>query len=173
MGFSCDPLVRMQTLHPRYFEFFALERALLIATETVRDARQLEGELLQAAHSHQAPAPLLVAAAAGGHTEWYRGAYPLLCAAAAGQAGRGGYVLHAPALPWLRERLDRQSTALYESGTQMLRAIEAARGGATPAIALESQLRNTLDACAALGLDVAQRVPTAVWTWYRTSLRAT
>ncbi len=167
VGFSCDPLVRMQTLHPRYFEFFALERTILIGTETVADAREIEGALQKAAHLHQAPAPLLVAAAAGGHTEWYRGAYALLGAAAAGQAARGGYRLHDPALPWLRERLERQSAGLYESSTQLLRAIESARAAGEAAIPLEVQLRNTLDACIALELDVAARVPAAVLAWYR------
>lgn len=42
LGFSRDPIGRLQALHPRYFEFFDLERSFLVETETVRDARRPE-----------------------------------------------------------------------------------------------------------------------------------
>jgi hypothetical protein len=170
VGFSCDPLARMQTLHPRYFEFFALDRVLLVGTETVGDARQVERELLRAAELHRAPAPLLVSAAAGGHTEWYRGAYPLLCAAATEQAVRGGYVLHAPAGPWLRQQLEKRGATLYETSGQLLRAIDDARAYGVVAGSLERQLRNLLDARAALELDLMQCVPPAVLAWYQSNI---
>ena len=42
LGFSRDPLTRLQTLHRRYYEFFDTELAFAIETETVREARALE-----------------------------------------------------------------------------------------------------------------------------------
>ena len=171
-GFSRDPLVRLQTLHPRYFEFFDLDRVVLVATETVGDARRLESELFAVAELHRAPGPLLVAAAAGGHTEWFRGAYPLLCEAVEHKATAGGYPLHRPAGEWLRARLDRQADALYEASTHLLRSIETAHAYGEAATALEVQLRNLLDACAAFGLQVAHRIPPAVLSWYRSDARA-
>jgi hypothetical protein len=166
VGFSRDPLARTQTLHPRYFEFFDLDRAVLVGTENVADARRLESELFAVAELHRAPGPL-VAAAAGGHTEWFRGAYALLCEAAVRKAAAGGYTLHMPAAGWLRARLDRHADTLYDASTHLLRAIETARAYGEAATSLEMQLRNLLDACGALGLEVAHRIPQAVLSWYR------
>jgi hypothetical protein len=171
-GFSRDPLVRLQTLHPRYFEFFDLDRVALVATETVGDARRLESELFAVAELHRAPGPLRVAAAAGGHTEWFRGAYPLLCEALEHKAATGGYTLHRPAGGWLRARLDRQADTLYESSTHLLRSFETARAYGEDASSLEAQLRNLLDACAAVGLEVTHRIPPAVLSWYRSPASA-
>jgi hypothetical protein len=169
VGFSRDPLVRMQTLHPRYFEFFDLDRAVLVGTESVADARRLEGELFQVAELHAAPAPLMVSQSAGGHTEWFRGASALLCEAATYKATAGGYALYAPAGPWLRARVAGQAEALYESTTHLLRAIEAAQAYGRRATTLEVRLRNLLDAYAVLQLAVAHRVPPGVWSWYQGS----
>jgi hypothetical protein len=171
VGFSRDPLVRLQTLHPRYFEFFDLDRAVLVGTETVGDARGLERELFAVAELHRAPGPLRVAAAAGGHTEWFRGAYPLLYEAVVRKAAAAGYTLHMPAGAWLRARLERQADTLYESSTHLLRSIQTARAYGEVATALEVQLRNLLDACSALGLEVAHRIPPAVLSWYRRNER--
>ncbi len=171
VGFSRDPLGRMQTLHPRYFEFFDLERALVVATESVGDARALESELFEVAALHRAPGPLAVCPAAGGHTEWFRGACSLVQGAAAGKAAAAGYTLHAPALGWLRGRLQRRAAGLYESTTHMLRVIEAGRACGEPAAAVEAQLRDLLDSYAAMELDVACSVPPGVLVWYCRSVR--
>jgi hypothetical protein len=74
LGFSRDPLDRIQTLHPRWFEFFDLDRGFLVESETVHDARDLELGLGRALIEHNAPAPLVISREAAGHTEWYRGA---------------------------------------------------------------------------------------------------
>jgi Meiotically Up-regulated Gene 113 (MUG113) protein len=60
IGFSRDPLSRIQSLHRRWFEFFDLDQAVLVETESVRDARDLELELRRPLASHNAPAPLTV-----------------------------------------------------------------------------------------------------------------
>jgi hypothetical protein len=172
VGFSRDPLERMQSLHPRYFEFFDLERAVIVATESVGDARELEVQLFEVAALHRAPGPLVVAAAAGGHTEWFRGADRLVREAEADRAASAGYVLHAPALRWLCSRMQRRAGELYELTTHLLRAIEAARAYGDSACALHRQLRNLLDAHDSMGLDVAAHVPPAVLRWYRPGGRA-
>lgn len=77
-GFSRDPLGRMRSLHRRYFECFDLDRAILVETETVRDARRIELAWRRELTLHNAPAPLVVRRAAGGRTEWYRGAWEAL-----------------------------------------------------------------------------------------------
>ena len=86
LGCSRDPLDRVQALHPRYFEVFDLERAFLVETEAVRDARALELELRRMLVAHNAPAPLTVRREAAGHTEWYRGAFAQLAGAVAQDA---------------------------------------------------------------------------------------
>ena len=75
LGFSRDPLQRMQALHPRWFEFFDVDTAFLVETETVRDARDLELGLAKVIAEHNAPAPLVIRREAAGHSEWYRGAH--------------------------------------------------------------------------------------------------
>ena len=60
LGFSRQPLARMQALQPRWFEFFDLDRALLVETDTVREARRLELDFGRRLRAHGAPAPLTV-----------------------------------------------------------------------------------------------------------------
>ncbi len=82
VGFSRDPLQRMRSLHARFFEFFDLDRALLIECEHLRDARRIERLFITTFAEHRAPAPLVVPLAAAGHTEWYRGIHPRVTALA-------------------------------------------------------------------------------------------
>ncbi len=166
VGFSRDPLARMRTLHPRFFEFFDLDRGLLVATEFVTDARALEAELFAEAADHRAPAPLLVAQAAGGHTEWFRGAGPLLREAARRRAGEAGYVLHASLGAWVRQRMAAEAGCLFEAASHLMRAIEAADAYGTRDRPIEDRLRNLLDAFVAAGIDVVHRVPAAAAAWY-------
>lgn len=173
VGFSRDPLARMRTLHPRFFEFFDLDRGLLVATASVTDARALEAGLFADAAEYRAPAPLLVSRAAGGHTEWFRGAGPLLCEAARRRAEEGGYVLHVSLGAWTSGRLAAQSWCLYESASHLMRAIEIAHAYGTRDLPVEDDLRNLLDAFVAAGIDVAPRVPTAVAAWYACSTGST
>ena len=55
LGFSRDPLARLQQLHPRWFEFFDLDRAFAVETETVPDARKLELAQRRLLAEHNAP----------------------------------------------------------------------------------------------------------------------
>jgi hypothetical protein len=164
LGMSRDPLARMQTLHHRYFEFFDLERALLIETETVRDARRLELALGGGIEAHNAPAPLVVRGEAGGHTEWYRGAFERLQDAATDLA-RTGYAVHKPARSWLRSRLIASSDHLYPWSNETLLAIESNAIPTEVARHLRRLLLDSLDAFSAFDIDVEPLLPEAVWRW--------
>ncbi len=166
VGFSRDPFVRMRTLHARYFDFFDLQRGFLIETDSVRAARRLESEFAAALQANNAPAPLVVSPVAGGHTEWYRGAYPTLGRLASCLATAQGMRVHAPLQPWLARRLDRDSDALYEWSSQVHAAVQEARLYGKPVGRLPVELRDRLDALVALGLPAQSRVPPAVWSWY-------
>ena len=164
LGFSRDPLSRMQALHRRWFEFFDLDHGLLAETETVRDARDLELELGRPLSEHNAPAPMTVRREAAGHTEWYRGAFDQL-----EQAGvmlqRRGHVVHAPLRAWLQPELRKRSDQLY-AWTQAQLSPDELDGlmGPTPA---QQRVRDALDACAALAIDLEPLLPPPVYRWYR------
>ena len=171
LGFSRDPLSRLQALHRRYFEFFDLERALLIETETVRDARRLELALAAEIDLHNAPAPLVARREAGGHTEWYRGAFEHLERASASLASVG-YTVHHPAAPWLRSVLAAQSDRLYGWSAETLLAIESGILPDEVAARLRGSLRDGLDAYYAFAIDLEPLLPPAVYRWHRAGGRA-
>lgn len=165
LGHSRDPLVRMQALHPRYFEFFDLDRALLVETDTVREARDLELRFGRAIKLHNAPSPLVVRRAAAGHTEWYRGAFEPLVREADALVD-AGYVVHRGLRPWLRQQLLQRSDRLHTWATQILDQTEPGYGAPFPAPA-----RDALDAYTALGIDVEALLPGDFWRWYRVGAR--
>jgi hypothetical protein len=163
LGFSRDPLDRMQTLHPRWFEFFDLDRAFLIEAETVRDARDIELGLGHAVAEHNAPAPLVIRRAAAGHTEWYRGAYARL-RTSADMLAAGGYVLHDPLRRWSRHALEAGSDRLFAWTEAMLTPDELESSLClTPN---QKTVRDALDARVALGLDIEDLLPATVLRWY-------
>lgn len=164
LGFSRDPLERVQSLHPRYFDVFDLDRAFLVETETVRDARSLELSLRRTLVAHNAPAPLTVRRAAAGHTEWYRGAYAQLVEAGRALSTRG-HVLHDPLRPWLRQSLLARSDRLFSWTQAMLGPEELESQDATTPN--QCVVRDVLDACAALNIALEPVLPEAVMAWYR------
>lgn len=164
LGFSRDPLARLQSLHPRYFEFFDLDAGLLVETDTVAEARAMETRLRRALSEHNAPPPLTVREEAGGGREWYRGASAALGEAARGLAAQG-HPLHAPLRPWLRQALLQRSDQLYAWSAAML-SVEELEGltGWTPA---QRRVLDGLDAWAAMDLDPGPLLAPAVAAWYR------
>lgn len=164
LGFSRDPLSRLQALHRRWFEFFDLGRALLVETETVRDARDLELELRRPLAVHNAPAPLTVRREAAGHTEWFRGASAQL-EQAANALLRRGHVVHAPLRPWLRSALLARSDQLY-AWTQAQLSVDELEGLAGPA-PVSQLVRDVLDAHDALAIALEPLLPAGVYRWYR------
>jgi len=168
LGFSRDPVVRMRSLHPRYFDFFDLERAWIIEADRVREARAIEREFKRRVREHRAPAPLEVRPQAGGETEWYRGARDILQAAASGLIAQG-YNVHLGARPWLRAQLLARSSGLFEWSSQMYGQMQVARAEPELVVrdALGSALRAELDALTAFDIDIAGAVPDDVGAWYR------
>ncbi len=165
LGFSRDPLTRMQALHPRFFEFFDTDLAFALETETVREARALEMRLGRALRAHAAPAPLTVLPLAGGHTEWYRGAYAALSDAAATLAQQG-YPLHRPLHGWIRDRLLAGAELLY-AWTALLGGDErAARGAASRATLAQRRVSDVLDAYRAHAIDLSRWLPEDLLAWH-------
>jgi len=164
LGFSRDPLARLQALHPRFFEVFDLDRVVLVAAETVRDARALELRLRRALVEYNAPAPLIMRAEAAGAREWYRGAYGALLEAARA-LGDAGHVVHLSSRPWFAAALEARADLLYSWTLAMLSPVELE----SPVAVLPHQraVRDALDACEALGIELAPRLPAAVLAWHR------
>jgi Meiotically Up-regulated Gene 113 (MUG113) protein len=172
VGFSRDPLQRLQTLHPRFFRFFDLDRALLIATDTVRDARRIERRYIATFAEQRSPAPLVVPDAAAGYTEWYRGVYPEAFAIARELGESEGFIVHAPLRAWLRDVFEDRAALLFAWSSRMLEAIEYERFNAPPAAAsnaYERALRDALDCFDELGIAIEPLVPEPVLAWYRNS----
>ncbi|GAA5072681.1 GIY-YIG nuclease family protein [Lysobacter panacisoli] len=172
LGFSRHPLERMQALHPRYYEFFDLDRALLVETDTVRDARDLELRFGRALTEHGAPSPLTVRREAAGHTEWYRGAYRRL-ADEARQLRAQGHVVHEPLRPWLRKQLENHAQGLYDWAVALLESVqhEPAQLDAPELVGLRRRVVDALDAYVALDLDLDQHLPPALSQWQRMRVR--
>ena len=170
LGFSRDPLQRLQTLHRRCFEFFDLEETILIATETVRDARNMELKLRCEIELHNAPAPLVIRHEAGGETEWYRGAYDHLLKFAESFSEQG-YVVLRPARPWLRKQLLSQTDRLFAWSNEVISAMQSNPTAPDLLAAFRLQLLDALDACSAFEIDVQSIVPSAVYAWYRDEAR--
>jgi len=160
IGFSIDPLRRLQSLHPRWFEQFDIDRILLVQSETVRDARDLELRLRRPLSSHNAPPPSTIQPGAGGHTEWFRGVGPTVSTAVDALRAEG-YPVHA-GRPWLAEALDAFSDRLFEWSLAQFGPDDLERG---PSSATR-HVRDALDAHAALGIGLEDKLPPAVWRWH-------
>ncbi|PPT97293.1 GIY-YIG nuclease family protein [Xanthomonas arboricola] len=162
IGFSRDPVGRIGSLHSRWFEFFDLERGLLVEAERERDARDLELQLRRPLLAHNAPAPMTIRAVAGGHTEWFRGVGEALEHAVAGlqQQGYRVFVLR----DWLQAAMAQRIDRLYDWTAVQLSADELdGLTGPTPA---QRALRDVLDGCRALDLPVQAHLPEHIWVWY-------
>src|SRR5579871_2998783 len=88
LGFTRKPMQRLRQLQPRFFNLFELDRALLLQTRSLREARRLERLLIERWPECRASPPLLVDPAAGGETEWFRGVTELALVLAARLAER-------------------------------------------------------------------------------------
>jgi hypothetical protein len=171
LGFSRDPLARLQQLHPRWYDFFDLDAGWLIEVDHVREARDLELRLRRGIALHNAPSPLVIVRAAAGHTEWFRGARPALVAATEALFD-DGHLVHRPMGEWLRQRLEARSERLFHWADEMLQAIDHARHVGDPhGDTLSRTLRDALDAWPALGLALASHVSGDVADWHRRAQR--
>jgi hypothetical protein len=170
VGFSRDPMQRLQTLHRRFFDFFDLDRAFLIATDAVRDARRIERRFLTEFAGQRSPAPLVVPDAAAGYTEWHRGVYADAVILAQTLCEREGFALHAPLRGWLRDIFADRGALLFAWSAKLLEAIEYERYNLPPTpfpSACERALRDALDCFDELGIAIEPLVPEPVFRWYR------
>ena len=168
VGFSRDPLARMRALHRRYFDFFDCERVVTVETDRVHEARAIETALKRQLHEHRAVAPLEIASAAGGGSEWYRGASALIGSRIEALEA-DGYRVHRAASGWLRDQVRERCAELFEWSSQVFEQMRLARSAEELSMrdALAAQLRDALDALRAFDIDVAMAVPAHVEGWYQ------
>lgn len=172
LGFSRDPLARMQALHPRYYEFFDLDRGFLFETDTVAEARGLELRLRRAFAEHNAPAPLTIRRAAGGRTEWYRGAFDALSAEMERRAGEGS-IVHRPLSAWLRAGLLAQRDLLFARAGALLEAVEGEPDllDRPEMSGIRQNALDTIDAYRAARLPLHDCLPATLMAWYQRCAR--
>lgn len=166
LGISRDPLARIRSLAPRWFEFFDLDQALLLQADVLAEAQAWETALKRSLREYNAPAPLLSVAAAGGHTEWFRGARHDIRARMDALAAQG-FRLH-PARPWLRDAMLGGSDDPYGRAEAIWQAmldagIESESAARHP---FAQALRDLCDEQVALGLALDARVSPPVAAWH-------
>lgn len=166
LGFSRDPFTRFHTLHRRFYEFFDLDRGLLIEVDRVADARRIERRFIGTWVQERAPAPLIVREAAAGYTEWYRGIYVQVTALAHDLAEGEGHTLHQPLRPWLRALLQERADWLYDGSARLFEQVQYERFHGDPRQPVQRALLDTLDMCQSIGLPLEQLLPHEVWQWY-------
>lgn len=164
VGFSRDPLSRLQALHRRWFEFFDLDRIVLVASDSEREARDLELALRRPLKVHKAPMPLTVSRRAGGHTEWLRGSYELL-EESIQFLHRSGYQVESQPRTWLRSALMARSDRLFSWSSRLFS--DGNEQTLAQSDSAAASVLDTLDAYTALGLDVAPCVTPEAYRWYR------
>jgi hypothetical protein len=71
VGFSCNPLQRIFTFSPRYFERFDLRQSVLLRLPDCDEARAVEAALKAELAQFRLDAPTWIPRDAGGHTEWF------------------------------------------------------------------------------------------------------
>ncbi|MFT3806850.1 GIY-YIG nuclease family protein [Arenimonas sp.] len=164
LGISNDPLRRAREFSRRFHEAFDFDRALLVETESQKDAAAIERRFRKEFAVHRAPMPLTIRLEAGGYTEWYRGAYPSLSTAAM-QLGEAGHRLHQPAREWFKQALTSRRNELHDWASEVLRqhGIDPDRPLRDPLpAAAHSLLSDALDAYRHFGVDVSARLPVAL-----------
>nr|WP_255682910.1 GIY-YIG nuclease family protein [Dyella sp. 2HG41-7] len=162
VGFTHDPVQRFRSFHPRFFALFDLERGMLVQTGRLRDARRLERLLIERWPEHRASAPLLVSEAAGGHTEWFRGIAGEVDGFVRRTVERYGYSLHAPLRVWLHRHFAERADQLYEWSSRMLDMIAWQEANLPPESCdprYAASMKDTFDACQAVGMDLARWLP--------------
>lgn len=169
VGFSHDPITRFHTLHRRFYAFFDLDESFLIETDRLQEGRRLERLFIERWPEHQAPAPLSISSAAGGHTEWFRGVGDSVLAIAERLAERYGHSMHAPLRPWLRAQMMDRADLLYAWSDRLYQIIEWQTAN-QPDGAQDSRysrmLCDALNAMESVGIKSKGLVPGPVHRWY-------
>jgi hypothetical protein len=169
VGFSRDPFTRFSTLHRRFFDFFDLERGLLLDAERVIHARRIERRLIEAFPEQRAMAPLVVPLSAAGHTEWYRGVHAEVAAMLEDIASSEGLNLSRSLTPWLRDYLVARAELLYDWSSRIVDTLDWAKHNAPDdpdAWRLHRTLIDTLDMFVAASVAIELWLPDRVIDWY-------
>ena len=170
VGISNDPLRRAREFSRRFHDLFDFDRALLVETETMRDAAAIELDFRRRFADWRAPMPLTLREQAGGHTEWYRGALAPMRAAAEA-LGEAGYRLHLPAFAWYAAAMARRRPDLGPWARALL--ADCLHDPDEPlAQPLPPEARQLLEdnvmAFRQFGLEVGDQLPRALQAWYAT-----
>lgn len=168
LGSSSDPLRRAREFSPRFHALFDIDQAFLVETDSRREALALEKHLLRLLRLHRAPMPEGVVAAAGGHTEWLRGARAALLDEAAHLAGIG-HTVHLPARPWFSAALGRERDGLHAWACALVREHLLDPDEAIDALPapMMRPLADAVECFHHFGWDVSDRLPIALQAWYR------
>ena len=171
IGMSTDPVGRMNRLHRCYFEFFDLDRAVLLEMESVRDARAIEAALKSEFSDATISAPLAVADDAGGKHEWFLGISNSATVALQRHAEATGYPLHPSMAAWLRGQWRDSSAVLFDWSSHMLDRAELMHFNANDPDRnpYAQRLRNVFALCVAINLPLEKLVSGRVWRWHRDS----
>ena len=157
VGMTGDPLARWSAFHPRWFEVFDIDHSLLVETETRADAQALETHLHRCLVDHQCPVPLTMRLAAGGATEWYRGAYSA-ARQFVGEQDQAGYVVHMQSRPWLDQAM---AVARFNLASIVQQGFED-QCSAFLSQAQLTAIRNLVDGQRAFGADIERLIPADV-----------
>lgn len=169
VGFSRDPFTRFSTLHRRFFDFFDLERGLLLDAERVVHARRIERRLIETFSEQRAMAPLVVPLSAAGHTEWYRGVHAGVTAVLEEIASAEGLILDRSLVPWLHSYLEERADLLHDWSARVVDTLDWAAHNApedTDARRLRRTLIDTLDMFVAARVAVEPLLSQRVIDWY-------
>ena len=169
IGFARDPWVRMRQFHPRFQDFFSLDRGALIETDRVVDSRAIERQLKAAFKAQAAQAPLAIRQAAGGKREWFRGIHARAIAAMQSHAQALGYPFHAPLEEWLRGQWMAQAEVIAEWSRKAYDVAEALHFNAAREIGegYERRLRNTLEQWSGIGIPLEDLLEGRALHWFR------
>lgn len=166
VGFARDPLRRFVDLHRRFHTFFDLDRGLLVAVDTVAQARALERALQANVAPSRAAAPLEIRAAAAGKTEWYAGVEPFVTAQARSLAAAGGHEVIAPLRTWLAKRLGEHADRAYDWAARLYEAMIEAQAYGQDVRGVEDMLSLVIARYATVGFSVRTLMPDEVVRWY-------
>lgn len=152
VGMSHQPLVRWQSFHPRWFEVFALESSCLVRFDSRRESRACETRFHRDLAAHRCPAPVGMPMVAGGHSEWYRGAWERAHELAAG-CEAAGLPVERDLRPWASRQMAAEQPRLFE----LLSAAARMAWDGDLAPAARARLLDLVDAHAHFDPEVPER----------------
>ncbi len=163
VGFSNNPLQRIYTFSPRYFEWFDLHQSLVLRLDSIDEARALEAALKQELAEACVDCPSWVPQEAGGYTEWF-GAPQFAVAEARLRSLDADESRIATAAEFLRGELMRSAAAFEPWACRQAQLVcdaFAYAPGTRQAFEAWRPLRDWLDACRHLDIPLFRDDPQA------------